>query len=97
MVAGILALLSIIIFAIGLQGELSTAVPVAGLPEVGLFSSGSYSLLGVSMDYSTYLTFGFWLALIAAIIAFVASTMHPVAPLPTPPPPPVTVPSTPES
>jgi len=98
MVAGILALLSIIIFAVGLQGELSTAVPVAGLPEVGLFSSGSFDFgAGIFMDYSTYLTFGFWLALIAAIIAFVASTMHPVAPLPTPPPPPATAPPTPES
>ena len=97
MVAGILALLSIIIFAVGLQGELSTAVPAAGLPEVGLFSSGSYSLLGVSMDYSTYLNFGFWLALIAAIIAFISLPKHPVAPLPTPPPAPPTVPPTPES
>ncbi len=42
-VAGILALLSIIIFAAGLQGELSKAPPVSGFPEVGLFSSGSWS------------------------------------------------------
>ena len=86
-VAGILALLSIIIFAVGLQGELSEAVPVSGSPEVGLFSSGSYTdpSLGVSMDYSTYLTFGFWLALVAAIIAFISLLKHPVAPPPAPP------------
>jgi len=51
------------------------------LPEVGLFSSGSFTLMGqTSMDYSSYLTFGFWLALVAAIIAFVSSLKHPMAP-----------------
>ena len=96
-VAGILALLSITIFAAGLQSELSREAPAAGFPEVGLFSGGSYSFMGVSMNYSTYLNFGFWLALIAAIIAFVSLPKHPAAQLPTPPtaPPPAT--PTPES
>ena len=86
-VAGILALLSIIIFAVGLQGELSKAAPVSGFPVVSLFSSGSYSFGAASMDYSTYLSFGFWLALVAAIIAFISSLKHPMAlpaALPTP-------------
>ncbi|NIV93853.1 hypothetical protein GWN42_13925 [candidate division KSB1 bacterium] len=86
-VAGILALLSILVFVAGLQGELSKAPPVSGYPEVGLFSSGSWSFMGASMSYSSYLTFGFWLALIAAIIAFISLSKHPTvpeAPSPTP-------------
>ena len=92
-VAGILALLSIIIFAAGLQGELSKLTEAAeetilGLPEVGLFSSGSFSAPGVGeMSYSTYLTFGFWLALIAAILAFISLLKHPMAPTAAPPTP----------
>lgn len=85
-VAGILALLSIIIFAVGLQGELSKAPPVSGYPSVDLFSSGSWDYMGVTMDYSSYLTFGFWLALVAAILAFISLLKHPAAPLPTSPP-----------
>jgi len=85
---GVLVLLSIIIFAAGLQSELSKAPPVPGLPTVALFSSGSYSYMGVSMNYSTYLSFGFWLSLVAAIIMFVASMRKPVKAVPAPPPPP---------
>lgn len=85
----VLALLSIVIFAIGLQNELSKAPVVPGFPTVGLFSSSSYDYLGASMNYSTYLSFGFWLALVAAIIMFIASMRKPVeaAPQPSPPPP----------
>lgn len=96
-VAGILALLSIIIFAVGLQGELSKAAPVSGFPIVGLFSSGSWSFMGASLDYSTYLSFGFWLALVAAIIAFISSGKHPMVPPPAPLAAPPAVPPTPES
>lgn len=86
---GVLALLSIVIFAIGLQNELLKAPVVPGFPTVGLFSSSSYDYLGASMNYSTYLSFGFWLALVAAIIMFIASMRKPVeaAPQPSPPPP----------
>lgn len=62
---GALVLLSIIIFAAGLQMHLSSL----GAP-FGLFSSG--------LGYSTYLSFGFWLALVAAIIVFAASRKTPV-------------------
>jgi hypothetical protein len=95
MVAGILMLLSIIIFASGLQSELSKGVPAIGFPKVGLFSSGSWSFFGVSMpmDYSSYLSVGFWLALVAAILAFISLLKHPVAPPPAPP----AAPPTPES
>jgi len=85
-VAGILALLSIIIFAAGLQGELSKAPPVSGYASVDLFSSGSWNFSGMRMYYSSYLTFGFWLALVAAILAFISLPNHPSAPLPASPP-----------
>lgn len=74
---GALALLSIIIFAVGLQMDLS------GTP-VGLFSSVTY--MGAS--YSTYLSFGFWIALVAAIMMFIAPKKAPVETVPAPPPPP---------
>jgi len=80
LVAGILALLSIIVFAAGLQNELSKAPPASGFPKVGLFSTGSWNLMGTSMDYSSYLTFGFWLALIAAILSFISLGKHPITP-----------------
>lgn len=85
--AGILALLSIIIFAAGLQGELSKAPPVSGFPEVGLFSSGSWSFMGASMNYQSYLSFGLWVALIAAIIAFISLSRHITVPPEAPPTP----------
>ena len=87
-VGGVLALLSIVVFALGLQIELSKVPPVSGFPAVGLFSSGSYSYEGTSMDYSTYLSFGFWLALVAAVVMFVASRRKPVEAVVQPPPPP---------
>jgi len=104
-VAGVLALLSIIIFAAGLDHELVSpggeVEPGAELTNVrasgsfGLFSSGSFSAdvpgEGYSMefDYSTYLTFGFWLAVVATILTFVSFLIHSmVAPPPPPPPPP---------
>jgi hypothetical protein len=76
--AAILALFSIIIFAAGLQNDISNGA--MGLYPTGasLFSSGSYTYLGtVSVSYSGYLSFGFWLALVAAIIMFAALTRKP--------------------
>jgi len=92
-VAAIVALLSIIIFAVGLQNELSKGVE-PGYPQLRLISrESSFSTyvpeVGsvVEFHYSTYLTFGFWLALAAALIALLASDKHPMAPPPSPPPP----------
>ncbi|MEM3580659.1 MAG: hypothetical protein QXH40_01050 [Candidatus Bathyarchaeia archaeon] len=101
-IGGIIALLSIIIFAAGLQIELSQgmSIPPLGtgtplqLPTLGLFSSGSFSFMGMPINYSTYLSFGFWLALIAAIIMLAAIKRAekvappPQVPAPAPPPPP---------
>lgn len=72
---GILALLSVIVFAVGLQIELSTAEST-----IGLFSLGE--------GYSTYLSIGFWLALVAAIIMLFASMKKPIEAAVAPPPPP---------
>jgi len=88
---GVLVLLSIIVFAVGLQNQISSGSLSTGFPNVSLFSSGSFSYSSVTVNYSTYLTFGFWLALVAAIIMFVAIVikspyeMPPPEPSPAPP------------
>jgi hypothetical protein len=71
---GIFTLMAVVIFAAGLQNQLSTTPPVQGGPMVGLFSSGTY--LGIG--YTTYLSYGFWLALVAAILMFAACRKSPV-------------------
>lgn len=85
-VTGALALLSIIIFAIGLQNELSKAPPIPDFPLIGLFSSGTFTYVDETpMQYFTYLTLGFWLALVAAILAFVSMLKHSKLKLEEPP------------
>lgn len=68
-IGGLLALLSVIIFAVGLQVELSRELAVSGGPTVSLFSSG----IAFGSNYVTYLSLGFWLALVAGIMMLVAS------------------------
>ena len=75
--AGLLALLSTIIFATGLQIELSmpdshvlSGISM-GTTKVGLFSSGIFSTGG--FRYTTYLSIGFWLALVAGIVLLAIS------------------------
>jgi hypothetical protein len=83
---GILALFSIIVFAAGLQNDISNGA-VGGYPTgASLFSSGSYSLLGMPISYSAYLSFGFWLALVAAILMFAALKRKPAEAIPPPQP-----------
>ena len=81
-VGGVLTLLSIIIFAVGLMMDLSSIVGFG----VGLFSSGTIgSGEFFSASYSTYLSLGFWLALVAAILMFVGSVWKPKETMATPP------------
>jgi hypothetical protein len=84
---GALALLSIIVFVAGLQLDLSRAL-MSGWPVVGLFGSGTYSPTeGLAMNYTAYLSFGFWIALVAGIMMLVASlSKKPVQAAPPPPP-----------
>jgi len=70
-VAGLLGLLSVIVFVAGF-------INAMGGTQLLFYSSG-----GVS----AYLYGGFWLALIAAILLFVASARHPKAPSAAPAPP----------
>jgi hypothetical protein len=84
----VLTLLAVVIFAVGLQNELSKSIPLSGGPKVDLFSSGSF----LGSDYMTYLgmtylSFGFWLVLVAAILMLVATRKGPVTTTPTPAPP----------
>jgi hypothetical protein len=80
---GLLALLSIIIFAVGLQSDLSNSSFAEGWPALGLFVSGTFG----GYAYTTYLSFGFWLALAATIIMLFASLKKPKSIAPTAPPP----------
>ncbi|MGB8779823.1 MAG: hypothetical protein WCD81_04150 [Candidatus Bathyarchaeia archaeon] len=75
---GILALIAIIIFPIGLQTDLMRLNA-----PFGIFFNGTIS----SISVSTYLSYGFWLALVAAIIMLVAMRYpKPTAQAPSPPP-----------
>ncbi|MEM1514681.1 MAG: hypothetical protein QXT26_04040 [Thermoproteota archaeon] len=95
---GVLALISIIIFAAGLQIQLSAlggaSIPIPDglsitMPAIGLFGSGAIEIMGVSLNYTCYLSFGFWIALIASILMLAATKKAEVIP---PPPTPVTAP-----
>ena len=70
---GLMMLFSIIIFAIGLQNELSTQ-PLSLWPARSLFSSGNWNIY---FPFSAYLTYGFWLALAAAIITLLSLLWKP--------------------
>ena len=89
---GILVLLSIIVFAVGLQNQITSGSLATGYPtEVGLFSSGSTTNPGGwSINYSTYLSSGFWIALVATILMFVGAAVskpvETIPPAPTAPP-----------
>jgi len=83
---GLLAFIAIIIFPIGLQTDLMRLNA-----PFGIFFNGTIS----SVNVSTYLTYGFWLALVAAIIMLIAirypgptaqAPSPSVSPPPTPPP-----------
>lgn len=75
---GILALIAIIVFPVGFQMDLMRLNAT-----IGIFNSGTIS---------AYLSYGFWLALVAAIIMLVAMrypkpTAQAPSPSPSPPPP----------
>lgn len=91
---GSLALISIAIFAIGFLMEISGAMSAMGfpIPPLSLFGSGSFTIMGTPVSYVCYLSFGFWLALVASILMFVAAKRAGVAP---PPPAPVAAPALP--
>lgn len=87
---GFILLLSIFIYAVGLQSELSQALEeewteagLHGMPDIGLFSSGSTTIIVegtlINLEYSSNLNVGFWLTLIAASLAFVSAWKHPEA------------------
>jgi hypothetical protein len=86
---GLLALVSIIIFAAGLQTDLSSHNS-----PFGIFFSGTIYTTLYSVSVSTYLSYGFWLTLVAAIIMLIATrypklaTQAPALPPSSPPQPP---------
>jgi len=78
--AGGLMILSIIVFAVGLMNYLPN---VANLDSSYIWYSGSHPGIPGS-TLNTMLYVGFWLALVAAILAFISWVKHPI---PTAPPP----------
>jgi hypothetical protein len=70
---GVMALLSLVVFAAGLQASFSGG-EVGILRGIGLFSSGS---IGGSVKFSSYLTFGFWLATAAMFFMMLGWTRYP--------------------
>ena len=81
------------LFPVAFQMDMSGALGSTGVPSgIGLFSSGSTSDSGTTLNYTTYLTFGFWIALVGAILIIVAATRKTPAAAAvtasTPPPPP---------
>jgi len=66
--SGILSVLSMAIFATGIQSELARASPIVGFP-VSLFTESAPT--GIT-GYYYYYDIGFWVALIGAIVAFVS-------------------------
>ena len=87
--AGSLMMLSTVIFAFTLQAELLASPPapyfffdypgreppycLVPIPKVGIFSNGTSTFEGVSMNYSSYLSIGFWFTISAAIVLLIAS------------------------
>lgn len=86
-VSGVLEIIAMIVFAIGLNMDL----PNSGYARLGLFSSGTTFYILLPTNFSTYLSYGFWLAIVAAIVMFAASAWRPrEAAAPQPPAPPST-------
>lgn len=78
LVGALLALVGLIVFPAGLQASFSSLPSIYGsFGGIGLFSSGSMSVLGYSISYSTYLTFGFWLFAAAVFFMFLAWARYP--------------------
>jgi hypothetical protein len=88
LVGGVLALVSIIIFAVGLQLDFLSIPSTEVSPALALFGGSSISVSGYDISYFAYLSFGFWIALVAAIVMFVASRKKPAEAAVAPPPPP---------
>jgi len=83
--AGSLTLFSTIMFIFVLQVELLVAPPAihffglmhaVPIPKVGIFSNGGSTFEGTSLYYSSYLSIGFWLTVIAAAVILYASRKH---------------------
>jgi len=94
-VGGGLALFSVIIFAVGLQLDflnlpsgLGSGTVIYGSGSQALVLFGIGSLGGGFENYFAYLSFGFWIALVAAIVMFIASRRKPVVAMAPPPLPP---------
>lgn len=70
---GLLALLSILIFAAGLQNELWNLTFMQDWPAMDLFSNINMG----GFNYTAFLSYGYWLGLASAVIMLIASLRKP--------------------
>jgi hypothetical protein len=74
--SGILIILAAVIFVAGLATDPALA---DATPSIGIFESKEVTILEFSYSISTYLHIGFFLAIIAAILASISLLRHPIA------------------
>ncbi len=67
--SGLFSLLSVLVFGAGIQSELAATSPIVGFP-VNLFPSIQTADI---TDTIYFLDYGFWIALIAGILAFISA------------------------
>jgi hypothetical protein len=72
-------LLAVLLFAVALQSQLRDGSIDSGISDVLLFGNGQlyFAETGIAVDYSAYLSYGFWIALAAATIMFFAFRKKP--------------------
>jgi len=73
--SGILTILAAIIFVLGLATDPALT---EATPPIGIFESKDVGIPGFSYSLSAYLHIGFFLAVIAAILAFISLLKHPM-------------------
>ena len=74
--SGISIIFAVIIFVAGLATDPALA---DATPPIGIFESKEVTILEFSYSISTYLHIGFFLAIIAAILASISLLRHPIA------------------
>jgi hypothetical protein len=73
LISGIIVLSSVVVFVVGLFSELWQGIVIVGFPKVSLFSSGSTMWNShLTIRYIAYLSYGFWMALLGAVLMFAA-------------------------
>ncbi len=81
--SGVLSLLSVLVFGVGIQIQLAAASPIVGFPVNQFQSVPSADIT----NYVYFLDYGFWIALIAAVVAFISTLWSRISKMFAPPKP----------